>query len=260
MSASPQPQEQLHALATLIRDEIMRLTRPPVLPGGPRSGGATELDLARAILTSDWLATVKAEARAEVAAQDAVGPPSERTFAGYQKQRAFMSVLEQLTAWTGINWDQGYEPGADVPVDPGLFKQPHQDERQQVAFLPAATAVSSSMEGAPHLHMITLDLDVCAYLVPSSTPGHTHLYIDKPVMWEQYEKLLQLLGEMGILGRGYVKASRARKATFLRLPWIRKRHEQEDQVETIHEWLTPNPAPLEERVAAAERLLTQLPL
>lgn len=71
-------------------------------------------------------------------------------------------------------------------------------------------------------HKIVLDLDHPAILLDSSTPGHHHLYIDKTLTWEQYEKLLLVLGEVGLLEEGYVRASLERRYTSLRLPWVRK--------------------------------------
>lgn len=71
-------------------------------------------------------------------------------------------------------------------------------------------------------HKIVLDLDHPAILLDSSTPGHHHLYVDKTLTWEQYEKLLLVLGEVGLLEEGYVQASLERRYTSLRLPWVRK--------------------------------------
>ncbi len=71
-------------------------------------------------------------------------------------------------------------------------------------------------------HTVMLDLDVPAVLVPSTTEGHSHLYIDVPVRWEVYQELLAVLAKAKILESGYVAASRNRGFTSLRLPWVRK--------------------------------------
>ncbi len=71
-------------------------------------------------------------------------------------------------------------------------------------------------------HTIMLDLDVPATLVPSTTPGHSHLYIDVPVRWEMYQEILAVLAKAKILEKGYVGASVHRGFTSLRLPWVRK--------------------------------------
>lgn len=68
-----------------------------------------------------------------------------------------------------------------------------------------------------------VDLDVPATLIPSTTPGHSHLYIDVPVNWSDYQLLLDALALVGAVEPGYVQASKARGFTSLRLPWVKKR-------------------------------------
>jgi len=65
-------------------------------------------------------------------------------------------------------------------------------------------------------HMPVLDLDFEAELIPSSTSGHNHLYLNKPITWEDYEKLLRVLNEIGYIEDGVYKAALHRKATHLR--------------------------------------------
>lgn len=72
------------------------------------------------------------------------------------------------------------------------------------------------------LHMPILDLDMQAMLLKSSTFGHYHLYIDCPMTWEHYQKLLDVLAEVGILEPGYVGVSKKRKRTQVRTPWTKK--------------------------------------
>lgn len=71
-------------------------------------------------------------------------------------------------------------------------------------------------------HRPVLDLDIPAFLVPSSTPGHSHLYIDHEVPDEAFWRLCDALAEAGILQEGYVAASKSRGYTSVRLPWIKK--------------------------------------
>jgi hypothetical protein len=71
-------------------------------------------------------------------------------------------------------------------------------------------------------HKPVLDIDVPAMLVPSSTPGHHHLYIDKLIPWYEYARLLQTLGRVGIIQKGYMHASVERDGSWVRAPWIRK--------------------------------------
>lgn len=83
--------------------------------------------------------------------------------------------------------------------------------------------VATSMSAGPNdLHYPLLDLDVAVHLVPSSTPGHSHLYVDKPMTWEKYQALLGALQEAGILEAGFVTAAKLRGHSALRLPWVKK--------------------------------------
>lgn len=71
-------------------------------------------------------------------------------------------------------------------------------------------------------HIVAIDLDIPAYCEASSTPGHGHLYIDVDLPWFQYERLLNVLSECGIVEEGYARVSIERGHTDLRLPWVKK--------------------------------------
>lgn len=71
-------------------------------------------------------------------------------------------------------------------------------------------------------HTVMLDIDQPVRLVPSTTPGHWHLYIDVAMPWWRYRKLLKALKNAGIIEPGYYSASVARRCTALRLPWVKK--------------------------------------
>jgi len=72
------------------------------------------------------------------------------------------------------------------------------------------------------LHRPILDVDLPMHIIPSSTEGHGHLYIDKLLTWHQYERLLSVLADCGIIERGYYNVSVAREHTAVRLPWVKK--------------------------------------
>src|SRR6187399_43822 len=71
-------------------------------------------------------------------------------------------------------------------------------------------------------HEPTLDIDHNCVLLPSTTPGHFHLYIDVPMSWENYQKLLDVMAEVGILEKGYVDVSKKYGATYVRMPHVKK--------------------------------------
>lgn len=88
-----------------------------------------------------------------------------------------------------------------------------------------ANLVSSLIDdGDEHtrMHAPVLDIDMPCRLVPSTTEGHFHLYIDKAMTWERYALLLNALMRAGIIEEGFYKMSMKREATFVRKPGIEK--------------------------------------
>lgn len=71
-------------------------------------------------------------------------------------------------------------------------------------------------------HAPALDLDVPAYLVASTTPGHFHLYLDVEMTWRTYRRLLKALAKAGVIEKDWAKASIACRHTFVRAPWVIK--------------------------------------
>lgn len=86
-----------------------------------------------------------------------------------------------------------------------------------------AEVVSSEIDTRGlNVHAPVLDLDVVAYLLPSTTPGHTHLYINHPIPWCKYKRMLKAMGNAGVLEQGYVEASIRRGHSSVRVPWLKK--------------------------------------
>ena len=73
-------------------------------------------------------------------------------------------------------------------------------------------------------HVLAIDLDIPATLVPSSTPGHHHLYIETVggIPHHRYMSLLSALADAGVIEKGYAEVSIARGHSDLRLPWVSK--------------------------------------
>lgn len=95
--------------------------------------------------------------------------------------------------------------------------------QEEVAELDEADVITSAVDGTYGLrHKPVLDIDVPAKLVPSSTPGHYHLYLDVEMNWSRYVTLLHALSAVGIIEPGYVGVSTDRGYTAVRLPWVKK--------------------------------------
>jgi hypothetical protein len=129
---------------------------------------------------------------------------------------SLLNLLGKLTLWKVTSFATDSE-GMDT----------WQDDRTEADLTEGANVVSSLLNQASpwdstKYHAVLLDLDVPAYLVPSSRPGHTHLYIDVRVTEERYFDLLDQLADCGVIEHGYASASKKKGGTFLRLPWIKK--------------------------------------
>ena len=76
--------------------------------------------------------------------------------------------------------------------------------------------------GTVIFHAPLLDLDVPHLYVPSSTPGHGHLYLDVELTQPEYFHLLDVLAKYGIIEGGWVAATKARGYATLRAPGVTK--------------------------------------
>jgi len=83
-----------------------------------------------------------------------------------------------------------------------------------------ALLISSKSEGGNY---VLLDIDFPVQVIPSSSPGKNHLYIDKVLSDEDMDKLLKVLVEVGLVNEGiYDLQWRPSNELTLRLPWVRK--------------------------------------
>lgn len=76
------------------------------------------------------------------------------------------------------------------------------------------------------LHSPALDIDSPVRVVAASTAGHHHLYLERPVTWKTYRRLLRALRDAGYIEDAVYWRSLDRGATFLRLPWVRKTEDE----------------------------------
>lgn len=104
-------------------------------------------------------------------------------------------------------------------------------ERHQVGSPDDANLVSSLTTSGGHSP--ALDIDVPIRLVPSSTPGHHHLYIDTEMSWKDYKRLLRVMARCGILEEGFVRASIDRGSTMLRLRPTKPTDQKEETDESV---------------------------
>lgn len=87
---------------------------------------------------------------------------------------------------------------------------------------PVKANLVSSRIGESKYHSPVLDVDMPCQVLPSSSPGHHHLYIDHPMEWDTYRLLLQSMAQAGLLEWGFVSSSVERGFSAVRTPWVKK--------------------------------------
>ncbi len=107
------------------------------------------------------------------------------------------------------------DPHAGIE-DPEYFAATHDN----------ATLVISKLADSD-MHMPVIDIDLPCMLVPSSKPGHFHLYINRAMTWSKYVAILEALEAAGVIQEGYLHHSKRRGYTTVRYPGVTKQNELE---------------------------------
>ena len=110
--------------------------------------------------------------------------------------------------------------GRDGKFARGEYGGTARPRRVEVKDVDQANLVSSLTVN--NTHAPALDIDFPVHVVPSSTPGHYHLYLEKELSWVDYHKLLTTLYEVGIIEKEWFDMSMSFMQTYLRLPHIHK--------------------------------------
>ena len=99
-----------------------------------------------------------------------------------------------------------------------------QTQVQDVTVSDVATSITKDSTYGQPRHMVLLDIDYEAQLIPSSTPGHYHLYLDVPggIEHEKYMRLLRALSDAKVIEPGFAQSAISRGFSSLRLPWKSK--------------------------------------
>lgn len=108
-------------------------------------------------------------------------------------------------------------------MDPAVLDDSSDDTAAPVGVAPPGVEdnviTSVVADGFGKVHAPVLDLDFPARLVPSSTPGHFHLYLDGILVGhEAFMRLLDALAEAGVVSHAYAGYSKQRGYTAVRAP------------------------------------------
>lgn len=113
-----------------------------------------------------------------------------------------------------VEFDSGYD------VLDGLEQTENVDEANAITSKVAKAGGIRPLD--EEVHKPILDIDFPVHVVPSSTPGHSHVYIDKAMPWDKLKALLDALADAGVVERGYADASIDQGFTTVRAPWVKK--------------------------------------
>lgn len=111
---------------------------------------------------------------------------------------------------------------------PLWHRYPGEEEERFEVPADNATLISSEEIGT-NMHLPAIDLDYSCNLIPSATPDHFHLYLNKPVTWWRYKQLLHAMYRAGLIQKGFYRLSVRRRASFLRHPDHPKTIETEEE-------------------------------
>lgn len=153
------------------------------------------------------------------------------------------ALLERLPPWMRMSpfrrqlheeglhsYSEDYKKGED-----GVYRnQDGKEYKQELTSVPIEDAllVSSKTDDG---HYVILDIDFPVEVLPSSTPGKHHVYIDKIISEEHMEKLLKVMVEVGLVNEGiYDLQWRSSKEVSLRLPWVIKGEDRPLSAQSEH--------------------------
>jgi hypothetical protein len=117
-----------------------------------------------------------------------------------------------------------YSPTVNDPLAQDVY---HDINRVEVEDGQEANLVSSNVKDnddpfGNDWHLPCLDIDFPVHVVPSTTPGHFHLYLNRHVTWDQYQELLDALYNAELIEFGFWHLSKERGGTFVRMPGTKK--------------------------------------
>lgn len=126
-------------------------------------------------------------------------------------------VREHPLPGNALGYVAEFGDGSDRPETVLDVRRPDSIEKANVV-----TSIDEGEFYGEPMHRPVLDVDFPCKVIESSTPGHSHLFIDRPMSWATYSELIDALAKAGIIERGYANAVQARGLSAVRLPWVKK--------------------------------------
>lgn len=83
---------------------------------------------------------------------------------------------------------------------------------------------SSEVQGTTSIHMPVIDMDYSIEAVKTPTDDHHHLYINKPITWRMYKRLLRALLKANLIEKGWFdNAMKEKKSLVFHPSWYQKK-------------------------------------
>lgn len=137
-----------------------------------------------------------------------------------------MRLLRRLTTFR-VDWTRArgkHDPNDHPAYEPMIDREEADLDKANIVSSLIRQPKDFLADPNDRRHVLAIDLDIPATLIPSSTPGHHHLYIEtkEGIPHHRYMALLSALADAGVIEEGYAEVSIARGHSDLRLPWVRK--------------------------------------
>lgn len=110
----------------------------------------------------------------------------------------------------------------ELQTDSDQIPELYVDALEEAPLDQANLVVSRFAGGGIETHALLLDLDVEHEYWESSTPGHGHLLVNLKLTRQEWQRVMQVLRDVGVISPGYHDHSQRRGFASLRLPWIKK--------------------------------------
>lgn len=142
------------------------------------------------------------------------------------ENRVAARILRRLTTFR-VDWTRArgkHDPNDVADYEPMIDREEAEIDRANIVSSLLRPPTGFAHDPNDLRHVLAIDLDIPAALVPSSTPGHHHLYVETKdgIPHHRYMALLSALADAGVIEKGYAEVSIARGHSDLRLPWVSK--------------------------------------
>lgn len=123
----------------------------------------------------------------------------------------------------------------DEPLMASLLKYRQAENRHRVTpGYESPNLISSITTDGKQMPII--DMDFPHHFLPSTTPGHSHLYIDVKMSKLQWAILMWALYQAGVVELGYFVWSIRRGGNFMRLPGTHKTNDPRENTKPTYGW------------------------